>query len=324
MKQVACPLCGNSAGNNQFTTFEMMLGSRDEFTYNQCASCQCLSLINVPNNIGEYYPNNYYSLNQVSEDLYRGLKGGLFKFRNRFAVEGKGLFGRLLYYILPENNLRSLINIEKTNQSSFLDIGCGSGKLLYCLKGLGYKNLTGIDPYINENIIYSNGVTIEKKSISELEGHWDVVMLHHVFEHLDHPRKVLEKIVTLLKPSGKLLIRIPIVPNYAWEKYGINWVQLDAPRHLYIHSLTSINKLTEGLPLLLERVEYDSMPFQLLGSEQYSKGIPLWANNSYKVNWFKSIFTMSDIVKYYFLNKKLNSTRRSDQVCLYFRLTDYI
>lgn len=40
---------------------EMMIGTRKEFEYLHCSSCGSLSLVGIPENLGWYYGQNYYS-----------------------------------------------------------------------------------------------------------------------------------------------------------------------------------------------------------------------------------------------------------------------
>ena len=58
------------------------------------------------------------------------------------------------------------------------------------LNGLGFTNLTGIDPFLESDIYYPNGVKVLRKGISELEGTYKVIMLHHSFEHMSEPLDV--------------------------------------------------------------------------------------------------------------------------------------
>jgi hypothetical protein len=110
---------------------------------------------------------------------------------------------------------------------------------------------------------------------------------------------------------------MPIVPSYAWKVYGINWVQLDAPRHLYIYSLQGVKILLAKTHLLLMKVEYDSTEFQFIGSEQYKMDIPLWSQKSYYVKPGKSLFRKSDIKRYRSFSKELNLRGEGDMVCMY-------
>ncbi|MGC8006318.1 class I SAM-dependent methyltransferase, partial [Salmonella enterica] len=82
-------------------------------------------------------------------------------------------------------------------------------------------------------IIYENGLTIKKIDFLDFNAYdFDVIMYNHSFEHLSNPVEHLQQAYRSLKSSGKLIIRIPTVSSFAWTKYGVNWVQLDAPRHI--------------------------------------------------------------------------------------------
>ena len=44
---------------------EMIFGFRDEFTYFECSKCGCLQIMQIPRNMGKYYPSNYYSFKKL-------------------------------------------------------------------------------------------------------------------------------------------------------------------------------------------------------------------------------------------------------------------
>jgi hypothetical protein len=71
------------------------------------------------------------------------------------------------------------------------------------------------------------------------------------------------------------VIRIPVASGWAWTHYGKDWVQLDAPRHLFLHTPRSIELLAHSAGLILENIRFDSTHFQFSGSEGYQKGILL-------------------------------------------------
>jgi len=227
------------------------------------------------------------------------------------------LAGKLIYARYPNYNLRTLNALSINKDTSILDIGCGTGKSVYSLRELGFKNLLGADPYIDSDIKYNNGVRIQKKTVREVDGKWDVVMLHHTFEHIENPLETLQLIAKLLTSNGHCIIRIPIVPSYAWEHYGVNWVQLDAPRHLFLHSVKSMNILTDQCGLKIQNVVYDSTAFQFWGSEQYVRDIPLKDKRSYSVNADTSIFTKKEILNFTKRARELNLTSRGDQAIFY-------
>ena len=80
----------------------------------------------------------------------------------------------------------------------------------------GFQNLTGIDPFIKENLIYPNGVKVLKKCIFELEGQFDLIISNDSLEH-SNPLIVLHKFYELLKHNKFVLIKIPVASSFAWR-----------------------------------------------------------------------------------------------------------
>ena len=143
-------------------------------------------------------------------------------------------------------------------------------------------------------------------------------MFNHSFEHIPNQKETLDSVYRLLSENGKCIIRIPTVSSFAWEKYNVNWVQLDAPRHFFLHSINSIKLLALNSGLILKDYFYDSTAFQFWGSEQYLKGIPLKSINSYDTNTKQSIFLKHEIKLFKKKAKELNDNNLGDQVTLYF------
>jgi len=112
---------------------------------------------------------------------------------------------------------------------------------------------------------------------------------------------------------------MPIKTEYVWNQYGVNWVQIDAPRHFFIHTLQSFTYLAKMAGLAIEDIVFDSTEFLFWSSEQYKRGIPLNAENSYFVNPKKSIFTKEQIKKFRKMAEELNRNRQGDQAAFYLR-----
>ncbi len=330
-KQLTCRICKNDEHNTIYNVREMMLGLRDLHEYFECVDCGCLQISNIPDNIQEYYPSeDYYSYNSIKSPT--GIKGCLSKKRDRFAATGKGIVGKLMQRIQPHDKLPSLRHANVTLDSKILDVGCGAGHLLHSMQEAGFKHLLGIDPFNQEDIKYDNGLTIVKNSIQDLpqvdtqidsnsgiKNGWDLIMFNHSFEHVFEQHEVLTKAYALLKPGGVCMIRVPTVTSWAWRTYAENWVQLDAPRHFFLHSLKSMHTLSEQIGFSLENVVYDSFAFQRWGSEQYQKDIALSDENSYAVNPEKSMFSKADIEEYTQHSKELNDSKSGDQAAFYLR-----
>ncbi len=302
-----CRIC-NSTFGKEYIFREMNFGFRDQFRYDECSSCGCIQIKSLPLNIHKYYPSNYYSFNVKCPKLKRQPP---FKrlFRN-FRIKKKYRQGKnqdILSYLEPIRTLPS---------QKILDIGCGKGNYICNLFNIGFENVTGIDKFIPEEIDYGFGVKIYKKSLEELShNNYDLIMMHHVLEHMDRQIEELKFCHRLLKRKGCLLVRIPIA-NKAWEIFRENWVQLDAPRHFFIHTLKSFNILAEKTGFKIKKTIFDSTDFQFLGSKLYQKDIPLHSDDNESLP-YEGIFTSNEIKKYTLKADRWNKRCEGDQARFY-------
>jgi SAM-dependent methyltransferase len=311
----ACRICHNVAGNEAFTAREMMFGSREEFTYFTCAGCGCLQIAAVPDDMAPYYPPDYYSYHLCEP----GALKRFFKRRHaRHALGERNLLGRLLDRRYPRPDFVAWVErADVASTDAVLDVGCGAGQLLLEMQVAGFTNLTGIDPYLAGETARGPGLRILRRSLDDVSGLFDFVMLHHAFEHFADPLASLRRVRRLLSPGGTVLIRVPVADTYAWRTYGVDWVQLDAPRHFFLHTRRSMAILAAAADLTVTDVSYDATAFQFWGSEQYRRGIPLRDDRSYGVNPHASVFTAADIRRFEREADRLNRDGEGDQACFY-------
>ena len=64
MEWSVCRVCGARNRNKTYRAKEMMYGSREEFDYFICDSCKCMQIAHIPEDMGKYYPNMYYSFDK--------------------------------------------------------------------------------------------------------------------------------------------------------------------------------------------------------------------------------------------------------------------
>ena len=304
-----CNICGNTTGNTPFIATELMLGLGDDFEYFECSKCLCLQIRQIPSDMARYYSNGYYSFQQPT--FPTKLTGFRYFLKKSLAGYYSGSFNLTGWLISPiYGNPFTWLKPGIVNfDSKVLDVGCGSGRLLLSMKRSGYKNLTGIDPYNPEDIFYENGVKVFKKEISEIGNTYDLVMLHHSFEHMDNPQVILKRLVQLIAKDGHIIIRIPVANCFAWRKYKTFWVQLDAPRHFFLHTVESMKILAGQAGLKIKYVDYESTYFQFTGSEKYLKGL--------KFSHDISMFSKDELKKYRSEAKKLNQLNDGDSACFY-------
>ena len=307
MASIPCKICGNDLGNKSHFVKEMMLGLREEFKYVECASCGALVLNDIPNDYTKYYPiDKYYSFNNIKPNNF--LKNLLLNKLLKYYIGQFNFIGKILSLNYDLNRKYSWVRFIKNIplNCKILDIGSGSGKYLLELYQLGYKNITGIDPYNSGNLNLNNNITIYNCKVDNLTSTYDFIIMNHSLEHMIDQDHIFKEIDRLLNPYGQVLIRIPFI-GHAWKKYGIHWYQIDAPRHSTIHSMNSFRLICNKYNFNIDLIVHDSSDYQFKFSEQYTKDLTLFEDGNFSKllykNWRKKA-------------SELNSTNMGDQVSI--------
>lgn len=310
--EINCPICGNAFRNRLFYVSECQFGILDRFPYVECASCKSLSLLEVPTDWSKYYPADYYSFSlprhQSISPWLKRIRGE----RTRVFLGRQSIIGYFLSKIskrLPYFDYFSGLRLDVS--SRIVDIGCGAGALLNRMKRDGFCCLEGLDPHVSETLELGDGLIIRKAGIEALTGEYDLIMLHHSFEHMEYPREVLAKLAKHLANSGSILIRVPVTESFAWRKYGANWVSLDAPRHIHLYSPQAIVFLANLFGLEVTRTWYDSGSRQFYGSELYARQLSLVEHESH----LRSYFSQEELDAFQVEADKLNLLRDGDTAC---------
>ena len=307
-----CKICRNKNENKVFKIREMMFGTQETFDYIECHNCGCLQIYHIPKNIGKYYKNEIYL--SFKKNNFNFIKQFLKKKRNEFIIKN-GLIGKIINHTYPNPDIELLSLLNMNKDLKILDVGCGAGELLYSLSELNFKNLVGIEPFMNKEEIADKNLRILKKTLHDLNNNskFNLIIFRHSFEHMFDQLEILLKTSKLLSENGKCLIKMPLKGEYIWNRYGTNWVQIDAPRHFLIHTIESFNLLIEKTDLKIQKVIFDSTEFQFWGSEQYKQDIALESEYSYAINPKKSIFTDEQIAEFKKKANELNGKKIGDQ-----------
>lgn len=323
-----CRICGTADNHRTFLAREMMFGTKEEFEYFMCDTCGCLQITDIPSDLSHYYPKDYYSFSIEKRKPVSELRQFLLKQRFRNAIFNKGYkVNKLLerFIEIPEIRLdravpvSEILKISRVQDFSarFLDIGCGSwSQWMESLKIMGFRNCSGYDPFIEKDVD-QNGISIYKNKKS-VTGEFELITLHHSLEHIPDQKEILEFAHAHLAPKGVLLVRIPTVSSYAWEHYGTDWVELDPPRHLYLHSRGSIRKLGKMVGLSLYKTICDSISFEFYGSEQYRHEISLTDSDSYWMTGQSSLFSPEDIDRFETMAQEVNLHDECGRACFFF------
>lgn len=319
----ACRICGNAQGNAAHFPREMMFGWGDSFEYLECGACGCLQIAAVPADLARFYPpKDYYSYKPPRRKTLARWVARLRAKRTRAFLGEPNAIGGVIAALSkrPEHYLW-FSHAKLSLDSRILDVGCGAGGLLLKLGREGFRHLLGADPFIEADIDYANGVRILKRRLDELEGAFDFIMLHHSFEHMPDPAAAMRELRRLAAPGATILIRIPVADCEARRKYGVNWVAWDAPRHLYLHTRASMQRLAATSGFELREVVYDSGTQQFASSELYLRGVPYVEHGRYKPGNSPQSFSREQWAEFQAQADELNRRGQGDTACFYLRPT---
>jgi SAM-dependent methyltransferase len=164
----------------------------------------------------------------------------------------------------PENE-RNARFAQEHEFRTILDIGCGTGLALDVARQRGLETF-GVE--FNRGAAEearSRGHTVFTIPIQELdsrwEGHFDLISLNQLLEHVPDPISLIKNCIRLLSPRGVIAIAVPgaegVLRGHPWM--ALNW----PPHHVSRWRRKDLRMLSERCGLIVVRSGGD----QLLGSE---------------------------------------------------------
>ena len=155
-----------------------------------------------------------------------------------------------------------------------LDVGCGRGVLLAALADRGLE-VHGVEQ--SAEAARGADPRAEVRIATHLDeagyppGYFDEIIIWHVLEHLDDPRRFLREARRLLVPGGRLIVAVPNFGSAQARWGGAAWFHLDLPRHLYHFPLPALCRLLRDHGFTVEGEHHFSLrqnPFGWIQSAQ--------------------------------------------------------
>lgn len=248
METVACDLCGSPNYHLHLCLKDRIYGLPGEFSLVQCDSCGLLYINPRPDraSIGAFYPDLDYHAFRASDGL-----------KSRLLAQRRKGEARALLKGLPSG-------------ASALEIGCGTGELLVALRELG-ANVTGVEPNAAavRTAHQQHGLTVHTGMLDDIAlspTSFDLILMKYALEHVHSPTDTLQQIAGLLKPGGRGVFWIPNAASVEAKLFGEYWRGLDAPRHLYVFTPTTIRRFTENAGMQVTGIDYSPVPNDWVGS----------------------------------------------------------
>ena len=209
--RISCPLCGGPSSLVFATHDRNRLLSEEKFHYRRCERCGAIFLADPPDDLGRFYPGDYYGLppDGLPERALRAERYKLDLIRP-YAEEGR-----------------------------LVEVGPGAGAFAFAAKEAGFE-VTGIEMDTRACAHLRSALGVEAiesdspaRALEELPPS-RVIAMWHVLEHLEDPWGCLDAAAANLEPGGVLAIAMPNPRAFQFRMMRARWPHVDAPRHLFL------------------------------------------------------------------------------------------
>lgn len=205
-----------------------------------------------------YKSNNYYvsiksrsaKKNKFGKNYWNIIKDPDGKIRNRLEKKEKINHQKDTEYI------SSYIN--KFSNKKILDVGCGLGYFLSSLNNKKNK-LYGceVDKYCLDYASKYGTINIGKlEEINYTKDYFDIVVCHHVIEHIKNPKNFLKKIKKILKQHGILIISTPDFGSGAANLFKDKYRLLHDKTHISLFTSDSMHRFLRDNSFSILRVDF--------------------------------------------------------------------
>jgi 2-polyprenyl-3-methyl-5-hydroxy-6-metoxy-1,4-benzoquinol methylase len=301
-----CPICDCNE-NSLLKEIDLKTYDNHPLDNNyELVECNACGFIFYNTNINQEILDEYYT-NQSkyeSKDVVSVGAGGITELDKVRLIDT----AKIISDYVPDYNL------------SILDVGCASGGLIDSLSGMGYVNLTGLDPssICIERVAKMHKCKTILGSILDtslvIGNKFDVIILTHVLEHILDVKKLLIKLYDLLNENGIIYIECPDKSKYH--------VHVHAPfqefntEHINHFSETSFQNLSSTMRIDL--IGSGSRTFKIENGKDYYACYGVFKKSNKLGGQIKKETSEKDVYKYI-----LESSRQFNQILKFINNVKY-
>ena len=218
-----CPFCSNE-GVPLYQGFrDRLFGAPGIWSLMRCPKCDLVWLNPRPigNDISKLYTEYYTHQPEDSSkkrlaSLRKAVKTSILQSAFGYPVNAQGgPFGWVFPKIGPLKEIvgGSVMWLKAGERGRLLDVGCGNGRFLAQMRGLGWE-VVGVEPDPEAARIAKErfGLEVFQDTLEEAKfpnDSFDAITMNHVIEHVPDPVGLLAESRRILKPGGKLVVVTP-------------------------------------------------------------------------------------------------------------------
>ena len=244
MVDVDCPHCASKKTKD---TFEL-----NKFRHHTCCDCECVYVSPRLNDssLEELYADEYYS------EMFSTAMIPFFDKRKELIGQSK-----YSYVIDSINSIRH----NQSNSLRVLDIGAGIGEVVSVFNDFGHDceavevNSTAIEHL--KNI----GIKVFEDSFFNYSSNekFDVIMAWGVIEHITNPSLFLDKVYSLLNPSGVFVSEVPhsqsLLVEYCRKSSKDPLRILQGEQHIILYSSKAYSEIHKKSGLKLHHIQTNGL-----------------------------------------------------------------
>ncbi len=169
-----------------------------------------------------------------------------------FASDFKTKIGQ--DYVLAAESMYAFYKNFLHDNVEILEIGAGTGAHSILLDKMGF-HVTSIEPNQESSVLIDNKLQ-NGRCINgyfeevHFDKKFDIILLYHVAEHIEHPNQFINLCKSILNENGKIIIAVPDCENPETLKQSIN-----NKYHLWHFSKKSLEKLCDKLDCQIIQID---------------------------------------------------------------------
>lgn len=246
----ACPACGASGGGRELPAYR-----HEGWRIEACAGCGFVYLANPP---------DYAAL--VDEFAWEKMAKAEAERRLKSRPISKRLSNATRWRLRLAGN-RDVRVAARVGGGNVLDIGCGGGRQAFLEAGtpFGIEISRALHAAADEKMRARGGYAVHAPALDGLKSFpdamFDGVIMNSYLEHEAQPAAVLAEVQRVLKPGGRVYVRVPNFGGVNRRVTGRNWCGFRYPDHVNYFTVSSLRAMTRNAGFGMRLLNRLSVPF---------------------------------------------------------------